>query len=256
MNRTKIDWCDYVWNPVWGCRNDCPYCYARKIARRFASNIVRKEYEFLKIPGVKEEFSTLYPGVASVLCYSREHFENALRKYLPVFLISNFKKQFPRKPSRIFVNSMSDIHFWKKEWMELVLKKIKENSQHTFIFLTKYPEVYKRYSFPENCWPGYSNEGDALYPEWSTVFNKNIKFVSLEPLLRYDSRELCLVIHTLNWIVVGFQTNPYKPAPREDVESVIRYARRYKIPIFLKDNVYRVYPDLPVLKEFPVKTNI
>lgn len=33
--KTKIDWCDSTWNPVTGCRHDCAYCYARKIAERF-----------------------------------------------------------------------------------------------------------------------------------------------------------------------------------------------------------------------------
>ncbi len=35
MHKTKIDWCDFTWNPVWGCRNHCPYCYARATARRW-----------------------------------------------------------------------------------------------------------------------------------------------------------------------------------------------------------------------------
>ena len=35
MNRTDIDWCDVTWNPVTGCKRDCPYCYAKKIADRF-----------------------------------------------------------------------------------------------------------------------------------------------------------------------------------------------------------------------------
>ena len=34
MNRTDIDWCDVTWNPVTGCKRDCPYCYAKKIADR------------------------------------------------------------------------------------------------------------------------------------------------------------------------------------------------------------------------------
>jgi len=34
MHKTKIDWADYSWNPVWGCRNSCPYCYARALAHR------------------------------------------------------------------------------------------------------------------------------------------------------------------------------------------------------------------------------
>jgi hypothetical protein len=33
----KIDWTDFTWNPVTGCYNNCPYCYARRIAGRFRS---------------------------------------------------------------------------------------------------------------------------------------------------------------------------------------------------------------------------
>ena len=35
MNKTKIEWCDYTWSPVTGCKHGCSYCYARKIAERF-----------------------------------------------------------------------------------------------------------------------------------------------------------------------------------------------------------------------------
>ena len=35
MNRTKIEFCDYVWNPIVGCRNHCSYCWARKFNNRF-----------------------------------------------------------------------------------------------------------------------------------------------------------------------------------------------------------------------------
>lgn len=36
MLKTKIEWCDSTWNPVTGCRHECPYCYARRIAERFS----------------------------------------------------------------------------------------------------------------------------------------------------------------------------------------------------------------------------
>ena len=39
MNKTSIDWCDFTWNPVTGCRRGCPYCYARAMARRFTGDI-------------------------------------------------------------------------------------------------------------------------------------------------------------------------------------------------------------------------
>ena len=34
MNATKIEWTDMTVNPVVGCSHGCPYCYARKMAKR------------------------------------------------------------------------------------------------------------------------------------------------------------------------------------------------------------------------------
>ena len=39
MNKTKIDWADYTWNPVTGCLHGCSYCYARKQSMRFSGDI-------------------------------------------------------------------------------------------------------------------------------------------------------------------------------------------------------------------------
>lgn len=39
IHKTKIEWCSHTWNPVTGCRHDCPYCYARRIATRFGPKI-------------------------------------------------------------------------------------------------------------------------------------------------------------------------------------------------------------------------
>lgn len=36
MDKTKIEWADATWNPVTGCFHSCEYCYARRIAERFA----------------------------------------------------------------------------------------------------------------------------------------------------------------------------------------------------------------------------
>ena len=35
MNKTKIEWTDFSWNPVSGCLHNCPYCYAKSMYNRF-----------------------------------------------------------------------------------------------------------------------------------------------------------------------------------------------------------------------------
>ncbi|MBN1535214.1 MAG: DUF5131 family protein [Anaerolineales bacterium] len=40
MAKSKIDWCDYVWNPVTGCEKiatGCIHCYAEKMAARLVA---------------------------------------------------------------------------------------------------------------------------------------------------------------------------------------------------------------------------
>ena len=60
MRNTSIEWADMTWNPLTGCCHGCKYCYARRIANRFASKdpaienmyfdkaveVLEKPYEF------------------------------------------------------------------------------------------------------------------------------------------------------------------------------------------------------------------
>lgn len=39
MNKSAIDWCDFTWNPITGCRHTCEYCYARRQAKRFSGDV-------------------------------------------------------------------------------------------------------------------------------------------------------------------------------------------------------------------------
>ena len=107
MAKSKIEWCDVVWNPVTGCdkvSEGCRNCYAERHAKRFWGD--RK--------------------FTDVQC----HID---RLDQPVYW---------KKPQRIFVNSMSDLFhpdvdfdFILCAWMVMAQAK-----QHTFIILTKRPE--------------------------------------------------------------------------------------------------------------------
>ncbi len=84
--------------------------------------------------------------------------------------------------------------------------------------------------------------------------HNTIKFISFEPLLAevfvhyFDNFE---GEQFPNWVIIGAQTNPYKPPKREWVEKIIEKAKENNIPVFLKDNLFKKYPDLPKLQELP-----
>jgi protein gp37 len=175
ISKTKIETCDYTWNPVVGCRNKCPYCYARAMAKRFWKKRYMEEcnYHF-----------NLHPDWV----WTGDHL-SGLKDFKPTWLESQFNKKFPKKPQRIFVGSMSEIYYWDKVWIQKVIDKTKQYPQHIFMFLTKYPDTYSGWLFPRNCWLGVTITGIRELSDYHLKFyhryikKENIKFLSLEPLL-------------------------------------------------------------------------
>ena len=109
-----------TWNPIWGCLNNCEYCYARGIAKRFYRQIYELE--------VKHHFERHPTWV-----WTGDHLEG-LRDFKPTFLYSQYCKKFPKKPQRIFVGSMSEIYYWDEEWIEMVIEKVKKSTAYFPIF--------------------------------------------------------------------------------------------------------------------------
>ena len=213
MGKTKIDWADMTSNNVWGCLQNppCPYCYARKIARRFG-----------KTPDQKS--------------------------FVPTWMHGNYSKEFPDKPLFIFVNSMSDIAYWKDTWIELTLKIITEYPQHTYFFLTKNPECYVNFlQFPSNCWFGVSitDQGamdrfdDLFFTEtWPSPPRKF--FYSIEPMLT----QIELAIYP-DWLIIGAETGNRKsrviPNPHWG-DKILDICDLMDIPIWMKDNLKGIWP--------------
>ena len=194
MNKTKIDWCDYVFNPVWGCLNHCPYCYARKMAQRFG-----KSFE-------------------------------------PHWVEKNFNTPMPKEPSRIFVNSMSEIAYWKPEWWGRVIERIEENPQHAFLFLTKHPQFYSKRWMPENCWCGVTvtNQAD-IDRRLPFDCGSNLAFVSFEPMLgKVDPDSLCG--HGLSWVILAAETGNRKERVIPPPEWIAPFLY-LPIPLYMKHNL-------------------
>jgi len=194
MNKTKIEWCDYTWNPVVGCERGCSYCYAKRIFQRFN-----------KID--KFEDLTFYP--------------------------ERLKDSFPKRPSKIFVGSMSDICYWRLEWMNQVLEVIKKHPEHTFMFLTKDGSIYGDYVFPENCWLGITY---TKHWKFSCMHEnkKNKRFISIEPLLEeLDGLDIGAL---WDLVIIGGLTP--KPAHKKEwVDKIIKHCQDCGINYFLKSNL-------------------
>lgn len=245
--RNKIGWCNATFNPVWGCRNHCEYCYARKIAGFRYDRMAEKEYGYMYLRGVG-------------LCQGR--LANRFRHFVPTFIQSNFDKKFPQKAQKIFVGSMSEIAHWDRVWIEKVIEKIKQYPQHIFQFLTKDPLAYLDYEFPQNCWLGLTIIRTPKYPEpdrWSFIEFKrnnlyNLKFVCFEPLLENIDLSYYLDLTAISWVIIGAETGNRKDKIIPDKKwllYIIKYCDLHKIPIFIKDNLLKYYPKFGHIKEFP-----
>uniref|UniRef100_A0A6M3K3U0 DUF5131 family protein n=1 Tax=viral metagenome TaxID=1070528 RepID=A0A6M3K3U0_9ZZZZ len=232
MNKTKIEWCDYTWNPITGCWGPggnkenprwCSYCYARRIAMRFWGSFEPKFHpERLNEPGKI------------------------------------------KKPSIIFADSMGD--FWsdgvKDEWRKAVYDKMRECPQHIFMILTKRPERINAENIPKNAWVGASVTRFEDHERATSIAMKGLDktFISIEPMLDNDIILGWRDIFMAGWIIIGAETgrkNAFKPS-KETIKDIIKEARAYDIPVFIKDNVkWRVkhqdFPDelknLKILKD-------
>jgi len=96
--KNKIGWCNLTFNPAWGCRNKCPYCYARRIANFRYNRMADKEYSYMKSQGI-----TIFQGEIA----------NRLRHFVPTFIESNFYKRLPRKPQLVAICELYGID-WKQ----------------------------------------------------------------------------------------------------------------------------------------------
>ena len=256
MAKTKIDWCDMVLNPAWGCGFKCSFCYARKFAKRFGRQIAIKEFEY-RIGMDK--------GLADYLKdeQRRKNYISTLIKKLTEFepvvvLHSNLNRALPKRPQRIFVNSMSDIAFWPADgWLHSkVIEKAKQHRQHTFLFLSKAPHAYHKFftfEIPENMWFGVTvtnNRQLSRYRNHLRLFKaRGLRtFISIEPMFERIDTQL-IDPNITDWVIVGAQTNPYRPPEKKWVEEIVSRAKELSIPVFLKNNLKRICEVL--IKQFP-----
>ena len=220
MAQTKIEWTERVWNPLTGCTRigqGCVNCYAERMSKRLQA-MGRPEYQ----------------GTV-----------NAKGKWTGEIKLHYDRLDQPyhwKKPSRIFVNSMSDLFHEKvsKQFIEQVFGAMKDCSWHTFQVLTK------RYNRPPyilggtvspHIWLGYSicNQADADNARehlhllatmgWNT-------WISYEPALEqidWTGYEF------VKWLVCGGESGPgARPMYPDWARSARDWATLNRIPFYFK----------------------
>ena len=214
LNPTAIEWCKFTWNPIVGCTHGCPWCYARRQAKRQKHNCD--------------------------LCYRFEPHLHAER------LLAVTPRQ---KPARIFVCSMAEFFDpdVPQHWQAAVFLAMDKAPQHTFIILTKRSDLavarLRTVKVRPNWWfmTSITNQADAdlRVPEilklkalgWPVVG------VSYEPAL--DTVDFDKYPE-LDWIIIGAQTGPGKRDPNIPLAlcaNTIISAHRTNVPVFVKNNV-------------------
>jgi protein gp37 len=187
---SKIEWTEATWNPTIGCdkvSKGCLNCYAEVMARRLQA---------MGVEGYEDGFKF-------------KMMESRLDIPLKI-----------KKPTKFFVNSMSDLFHEKISinFLDKVFKVISDTPQHTYQILTKREKQLVKYfskrAVPENVWLGVSVEDKKSKKriDYLRQIDARIRFLSLEPLLE-DLDKLDLT--GINWVIVGgesgFNARPMSP---------------------------------------------
>jgi len=216
MNKTKIEWTDYTWNPIKGlCPVGCWYCYARKIYKRFGMN-----------PKVRLNLNELIMPFP--------------KKPSKIFVCSTFELFHP----------IAD------KWRDEIFEVINLELRHTFIILTKMPENIDRPMPDNVwLGVSVTGENDFWRAKQLCGIKAKMKFVSIEPLLSDDCSGPSFtgpILDELSWGIIGRLTGHGKKwdPSKETVSRFVRLFKTRDIPVFLKNNLREIW-GAPLIQEFP-----
>ncbi|WP_204153079.1 phage Gp37/Gp68 family protein [Leptolyngbya sp. CCY15150] len=202
---TGIEWTDKTWNPTTGCTKvspGCKHCYAEALTERFPKN-----------------------------------FPQGFKLALHSDRLGQPKKW--RKPSRIFVNSMSDLFHQDIPfaYLQKIFAVMKETPWHVYQILTKRDQNLVRLAhhleWPENVWVGVSVESQHYTQRIDSLRQvpAKVRFLSCEPLLG----SLDLDLEGIDWVIVGGESgHQYRPMNPEWVRNILYQTREAEVAFFFK----------------------
>ncbi len=209
---TKISWTDKTWNPTTGCSrvsSGCDHCYAEALSLRKGWS--KKPWTVTNA----DENIILHPN--------------------------RLKKPYSwKQPSRVFVNSMSDLFHPKipKDFVDEVFKVMNDLPQHTFQILTKRPRRAASYrgEWAANVWMGTSIENQATLFRIDRIRKcpAKTRFLSFEPLLESLGE---INLDGIHWVIVGGESGPgFRKMDHEWAREIRDQCVERGIPFFFKQS--------------------
>jgi protein gp37 len=228
MSKTMIEYANHVWNPITGCTKvseGCRNCWAERFSKR-----------------LKIDFSEV--------TVHQDRIDNP---------------KFPRRPSRIFVCSMSDL--FHDDVSDIVLDMIftvmTNYPVHKFMILTKrmdyakywFDTMYKNINLHKelkNIWLGVSVEDQKTADERIPILLQTpaaVRWVSAEPLLgeikliNYDIENestlskpyLFSYVNGIDWLVTGGESGPKaRPSHPDWFRSLRDQCAKAGVPFWFK----------------------
>ena len=210
MKTTKIEWTEATWNPSVGCSKvtaGCKNCYAEVMARRLQAM-----------------------GMAG--------YENGFEfKILPERL---HQPASVKKPTKFFVNSMSDLFHEKMQFdfLDKIFEVITSTPQHHYQILTKRENILQKYfserTVPANVWLGVTVEHENTKHRIDVLrkIDASVRFVSIEPLINDVG---ALNLDGIHWVIVGGESGTSaRPMKSQWAINVQKQCAKQKVAFFFK----------------------
>jgi protein gp37 len=202
---TGIEWTDRTWNPTTGCNKvspGCTHCYAEALTKRFRNNFPQGFELTLHPKRLEEPF----------------HWHT---------------------PSRIFVNSMSDLFHEEVpvSFIKEIFEVIRQTPKHIYQILTKRHErllqLAPELEWFDNIWIGVSveNQNYIHRVDYLRQVPAKVRFLSCEPLLS----SLKLDLTDIDWVIVGGESGPkHRPMEVKWVQSIRDQCEAAGVAFFFK----------------------
>lgn len=212
MSKSTIEWTSRTWNPTTGCTEfskECDNCYARVMTKRLKA-MGQKKYE--------QGFDVFV-----------EH---------PNSLNEPYKW---KKPSAVFVNSMSDL-FHKDcslSFLQDVFEVMNNTPIHTYQVLTKREhnllKLSGKLNWSDNIWMGVSVGSQASVRKIDNLrkCDAKKKFLSIEPLIEELPH---LNLEGIDWVIVGGESGreTKRAMKKEWVHKIRKDCEDQNVPFFFK----------------------